>query len=37
MQQHLHRIIVETPGRGLVDATGRICPWVWAQGIGTGL
>jgi secondary thiamine-phosphate synthase enzyme len=37
MDQYLHRVAVDTRGRGLVDVTGRICRWVRAQGIGTGL
>ncbi|WP_431266916.1 secondary thiamine-phosphate synthase enzyme YjbQ [Dankookia sp. P2] len=37
MHQHLHRVVADTPGRGLVDVTSRICPWVSAQGISTGL
>ncbi|WP_431266853.1 secondary thiamine-phosphate synthase enzyme YjbQ [Dankookia sp. P2] len=37
MDQHLHWVIVDTPGRGLVDVTSRICPWVSAQGISTGV
>ncbi|MBL6456120.1 YjbQ family protein [Belnapia sp. T6] len=37
MEQRLHRIEVETRGRGLVDITGQVCRWAGAQGIGTGL
>jgi thiamine phosphate synthase YjbQ (UPF0047 family) len=37
MQQLLHRITVDTLGRGLMDVSGQLRAWVGAQGIGTGL
>jgi secondary thiamine-phosphate synthase enzyme len=37
MEQRLHRLSVETPGRGLVELTARVLDWVAMQGIGTGL
>lgn len=37
MKQALHRIIVETRGRGLVEVTRAVCEWVAAQAIATGL
>jgi hypothetical protein len=36
MHQYLHRIIVEIPGSGLLDVTGRIRRWIGALAIGTG-
>ena len=37
MKQALHRITIETRGRGLVEVTGDVRRWVAAQSIGTGL
>jgi secondary thiamine-phosphate synthase enzyme len=37
MRQALHRLGVETRGKGLVDITRQITSWVSEQGIGTGL
>lgn len=37
LRQALHRLVVPTPGRGLVEVTGQVRAWVEAQGIGTGL
>ena len=37
MKQALHRIAVETRGRGLVAVTGAVLGWVAGQGIATGL
>ena len=37
MEQRLHRIVVATGGRGLVDISREVCDWCVAQGIDTGL
>ena len=37
MEQALHRLTVATDGQGLFDVTSRICQWVEAQTIATGL
>jgi secondary thiamine-phosphate synthase enzyme len=37
MKQAVHRIAVETRGRGLVEITGAIQRWVDGQGIASGL
>ena len=37
MQQFLHTLQVATHGKGLVEITPQIRPWVEAQRIGTGL
>jgi secondary thiamine-phosphate synthase enzyme len=37
MKQALHRITIETRGRGLVDVTHNVRRWVAAQSMGTGL
>jgi secondary thiamine-phosphate synthase enzyme len=37
MKQALHRLSVETRGRGLVEVTAPIARWLAAQGIATGL
>jgi len=37
MRQALHRLLVGTPGRGLMDVTPKMCGWVSNEGIGTGL
>ena len=37
MQQFLHTLQVTTRGKGLVEITPQIRPWVEAQRIGTGL
>ena len=37
MEQRLHRVDVETRGRGMVEVTDRLLRWVSAQGIATGL
>jgi secondary thiamine-phosphate synthase enzyme len=37
MIQRTHRIVIETPGRGLTPLTAPVRRWVAAQGIGTGL
>ena len=37
MQQRSHVIVIETPGRRLVDITGPVVRWVAAQGLSTGL
>lgn len=37
MEQRLHRIAVETHGKGLVEITGLVLRWVAEQGIRTGL
>lgn len=37
MAQHLHRLQVATPGRGLVEITRDVAGWVAAQGVATGL
>jgi len=37
MEQWLHRIGIETRGRGLVEITGQVAGWVAGQGIRTGL
>ena len=37
MRQALHRLSLETSGRGLIDATAPILRWVAAQHIDTGL
>lgn len=37
MKQSLHRIVVETRGRGLVDVTRQVSGWVAARSIATGL
>ena len=37
LEQHLHRLVVATRGRGLVEVTGPVRRWTAAQGIGTGL
>lgn len=35
--QRMHRLILETPGRGLVPVTAPIRRWVAAQGLDSGL
>ena len=37
MRQVTEEIVVDTPGRGLVDVTGRVSSFAMAAGIGTGL
>lgn len=37
MMQALHRITIETRGRGLVDVTENVRRWVAALSVGTGL
>ncbi|HKT18168.1 MAG TPA: secondary thiamine-phosphate synthase enzyme YjbQ [Stellaceae bacterium] len=37
MRQALHRLAVETKGRGLVEITAPVRDWLAAQGIATGL
>ena len=37
MKQALHRLIVNTRGKGLTDITAGVTDWVRAQHIGTGL
>ena len=37
MEQRLHRLRVETAGRGLVDLTRPVRRWTGAQGLATGL
>src|SRR5437868_15394314 len=37
MKQALHRITIETRGRGLLDVTENVRRWVAAQSIGAGL
>ena len=37
MKQALHRLSVETRGKGLVEITRAVLAWVSDQGIGTGL
>ena len=37
MRQALHRLDVETHGRGLTEITRPVLAWVAEQGIGTGL
>ena len=37
MRQAIHRLRVETRGKGLVAITRPVLDWVAAQGIGTGL
>lgn len=37
MQQALHRLQVETRGKGLTEITRPVLEWVTAQGIGIGL
>ena len=37
MKQALHRIAVETRGRGLVEITDAVLRWIAGQGIATGL
>ena len=37
MRQAIHRLRVETRGKGLVEITRPVLEWVAAQGIGTGL
>jgi secondary thiamine-phosphate synthase enzyme len=37
VEQRLHRVNVETRGRGMEEVTGRVLQWVSAQGIATGL
>ena len=35
--QRSHRLVVETPGRGLVPVTQPVCRWVAKQGVTEGL
>ena len=37
LEQRMHRLVVETPGRGLVPVTAPIRRWVAAQGLDQGL
>jgi hypothetical protein len=37
MEQQLHRIEIETRGRGLVGITDQVCGWAKRQGFVTGL
>lgn len=37
MEQALHRLTVDTHGKGLVEITEPVCRWVASQQIGTGL
>ena len=37
MEQALHRLTVETHGKGLVEITEPVCRWVASQRIGIGL
>jgi secondary thiamine-phosphate synthase enzyme len=37
LEQRLHRIVVTTRGRGLVNITDQVCRWSQAQGLSTGL
>ncbi len=37
MRQALHRLTVETRGKGLTEITAPVLAWVAGQGIGTGL
>lgn len=37
MEQRLHRIGIETHGKGLVEITGQVLRWLAGQGIRTGL
>lgn len=37
MRQALHRLTVETSGKGLTDLTRAVAAWVAAQGVRTGL
>ncbi len=37
MEQRLHRLMVATRGRGLVEVTDPVLEWVARQGIATGL
>ena len=37
MEQALHRLTVDTHGKGLVEITEPVCRWVASQRIGTGL
>ncbi|MBO1073001.1 secondary thiamine-phosphate synthase enzyme YjbQ [Roseomonas marmotae] len=37
MRQHLHRLEIDTPGRGLLEITAPMCRWVSGTGIGDGL
>ncbi|MBK1660261.1 secondary thiamine-phosphate synthase enzyme YjbQ [Paracraurococcus ruber] len=37
MEQRLHRIEIETRGRGLVAITDQVCGWAECQGFATGL
>ncbi len=37
MKQVAHRLVVPTPGRGLVEVTAPVLRWVAAQGLATGL
>jgi len=37
LRQSLHRLTIETRGKGLTDFTGRVASWVAARGIETGL
>ncbi len=37
MRQALHRLAVETTGRGLIEITAPVRDWLGAQGIATGL
>ncbi len=37
MQQSMHQMTVQTPGRGLTEITGYIADWVGEQGLCDGL
>lgn len=37
MRQALHRLTIETRGKGLTDISGSIIDWTATQGIETGL
>jgi secondary thiamine-phosphate synthase enzyme len=37
MRQALHRLLIATDGKGLVEITEQVGKWVGAQSIGTGL
>src|SRR4051794_19780999 len=37
MKQALHRLVIETPGPGLIEVTRQVAGWMAGQGIGTGL
>nr|WP_174890475.1 secondary thiamine-phosphate synthase enzyme YjbQ [Roseicella sp. DB1501] len=37
VEQRLHRIVVGTAGRGLIDVSAEVCGWCAAQDLATGL